>query len=530
MKSQIVISGALHPSIIERFEANPSFKITYIPDCSRSELEEKIKNAHVLVSRSETNVDKELIDVATNLKVIARAAVGVGNIDIEYATNRGILVLNCPGKNTNSAAELTMGLLICMMRNIPQAHQHLKTGGWDRHMFSGNELRHKKIGLVGLGNVGHRVAKFCRGFDMELYGYDPYISPLQFEKNHVQRVESLAELAETVDVLTVHVPLNKETRGMVNQSILQRMQPGSFVINAARGGVISENDLLAALNHGNIVGAGIDTWENEPKPLAELLNHPKVWVTPHIGATTVEAQLAIGESVLDQVENALGGGVVDHPVNLPNVGIIDNQQLKSYAVLAEKLGSILGQIIDFNPVKFDISYRGNIADNENKLVRLGFLKGYASQVVDGLVSFVNVEKHVEKMGIRVEEIDDSQFDHYKSAIKILVTGPQDKKITLGGVVFDDNYLRLTLLNDFYFELEPDGEILVIQNYDRPGVIGDVGQFLANNKINIDSFTLSRNKKGGEAMALVRVDSSIPTAKLDELSQIKNLISVKQISL
>jgi D-3-phosphoglycerate dehydrogenase len=526
----VLITGALHEDALAAFRATPSLMIRYHPDCSRQQLLELVPSAQVLVTRSETDVDAEVIELAKNLNVIARAAVGVGNIDIPLATTKGILVINCPGKNTNSAAELTFGMLLGMMRNLPQAHATVKGGGWDRHRFTGRELRGKRIGIVGLGNVGHRVAKFARGFDMEVFAYDPYIAPEVFERNGARPAASLQELATQVDVLTVHVPLNKETKGMVTGAVLDLMPRGSWVVNAARGGVIHERDLVGRLSSGQIAGAAIDTWESEPKPLPALVEHPRVWAAPHIGASTVEAQLAIGATIVEQVKKALAGGVVDYPVNLPQVAVIDNPLLKAYAVLAEKLGALVGQIIDFNPAKVEVSYRGNLAGLDHALVRLSWMKGYASQVVDDFVSFVNVESHVDRLGIRIVETEDPDFQSYKSAIKVRVHGPQGKLLTVGGIVFDASHIRISLINDFYFELEPSGTLIMVENDDRPGVIGDVGHYFAKNGINIDSFELSRNRKGGKAMALIKIDGDVESVDVTPMLSIKNVTAVRKASL
>jgi D-3-phosphoglycerate dehydrogenase len=521
----VLISGHLHENAISGFKANTNFRVTYKPDCSRDELLKHLPTCHVLVTRSETDVDRQVIECAPELKVIARAAVGVGNIDIDFATEKGILVINCPGKNTNSAAELSIALMLSMFRNIPQAHQTMKGGGWDRHRFSGRELRGKRLGIVGLGNVGHRVAKFARGFDMEVFAFDPYIAPQVFERNSVHPCSDLKQMLAQTDILSVHVPLNKETKNMITGAMLDAMPKGSFVVNAARGGVIVESDLVTRLNSGHISGAGIDTWEQEPKPRPELLNHPNVWCTPHIGASTLEAQIAIGETILQQVEKAVEGGVVDYPVNLPNIAVMDSPLVKSFGVLAEKLGSLIGQIIDFNPASMSISYRGDLASFDHSIIRLGLMKGYAAQVVDGYVSFVNASQHFDKMGINISEVQDPEFQSYKSAIKIRVTGPEGKSLAVGGIVFDDRYPRISLLNDFYFEVEPSGELLLIENDDRPGVVGDVGHFLATNHINIDSFSLSRNRKGGRAMAIIRTDAPVTVELVAKLKKIKNIINV-----
>ncbi len=531
MKHNILITGTLHPIAIEKFKNNLSVELNYRPECPREEIFQEIKNAHVLISRSETDIDQKLIDAGPQLKLIARGAVGVGNIDIDYATEKGILIVNCPGKNTNSAAELTMGLLLSMMRKIPHAQETMKKGGWDRHRFTGFELRGKKIGIVGLGNVGHRVAKFALGFDMEVFAYDPYIAPEVFRRHGAIQCESLFDIAKKVDILTLHIPLNKETKNMITKEILYAMPSGSYLLNAARGGLVSEEIILEALSEGQLSAVGIDTFEKEPKPNPNLISHPNVYCTPHIGASTVEAQILIGQTVYEQVMKSLEGQVVDYPINLPEIGVIQNIFVKSYAVLAEKLGSMLGQLLEFNPTKMMIQYRGSLSKEEHHLIRLSLLKGYAGHVLNEYVLFVNVNSHIEKMGIKIEEKEDPSFQSYRSAIKISVAGQTpEEKLMLGGVVFDETNIRLSLINDFYFEVEPMGHMLIVENHDRPGVIGDLGNFLAKKNVNIDTFHLSRNKKGGKAMALIRIDSPLDGKELPQLQNLKNIIRVKLLSI
>jgi D-3-phosphoglycerate dehydrogenase len=530
MRTKVLITGQLHNVALEGFKQIEGLEIVYKPDVVFEELVPDLANTHVLVSRSETNVDRRLIDASPQLKVIARAAVGVGNIDLEYATERGILVLNTPGKNTNSAAELTLGLMLAMLRKIPEAQNKVKSGGWDRHHFSGYELRGKKVGIIGLGNVGHRVARFCRALECEVYAYDPYISPNVFSNHGATPINSLQELAEIVDILTLHVPKNKETTCMIDRAALQALGPRGYFVNAARGGVVDEKDLLWALDNNIIAGAAIDTFEKEPGPWMDLVKHPNVYCTPHIGASTEEAQIAIGQTIVEQVRKALEGGVVDYHVNLPQVGVIDKPILKAYSTLAEKLGSIVGQVLDFNPKTVQLQYRGDIAELDNSIIRLSWMKGFASKVVDDYVSFVNVNKHIERLGIEISESTDPSFTSYNSALKIIVRGAQGQQMTVGGVVFEGRHIRLTLFNDFHFEVEPTGYLLLIENHDRPGVIGDVGHELARSNINISSFNLSRNKKGGRAMAIVSVDSQIPQAELKQLKELPNVVSAKALFL
>lgn len=531
VSTRILITGALCQQAIDELSNCRDYIVVYRPDCEREDLlNDLIEDAQVLVTRSETTVDKVLLDKARHLKLIARAAVGVGNIDLDYATEKGVLVVNTPGKNTNSAAELTFGLLLAMMRNIPQAHFHLKNGGWDRHNFNGIELKDKKIGIVGLGNVGHRVAKFAHGFDMEVYGYDPYIASQLFARYQVKRCSTLDEMLEKVDILTVHVPLNRETKGMIGQKELSKLSRGSFVVNAARGGIICEQALCKALNDGQLNGAAIDTWENEPKPIPELINHPKVWVSPHIGASTEEAQRAIGASIVEQIHKALSGGVVDHPVNLPQIGVIDNPLVRPYTVLAEKLGSLAAQLIKFSPIEVEISFRGDLAGIEPGLIKLGLQKGFAARAVDSYVSYVNAAAHFEKLGLICRETHDPEFQSYRSALKTTFRGDKGEELILGGIVFDQRYIRISLLDHFYFEVEPTGRFLLVRNNDKPGVIGDVGHMLAGEQINIDSFDLSRKKQGGQALALIKVDQAISSELCLRIASLPNVISAEAIEL
>lgn len=529
-QTNVLITGALHDSALALFRTRKHLSVSYHPDCDRATLLKLVSESQVLVTRSETDVDRAVLDAANNLKVIARAAVGVGNIDIPYATDKGILVINCPGKNTNSAAELTMGLMLSMFRKIPDAHRKVKSGGWDRHSFTGRELRGKRLGIVGLGNVGHRVAKFARGFDMGVGAYDPYLAPQIFEQHGVKRFSSLLELAQNVDVLTFHVPLNKETRGMATKDILGAMPKGSWILNVARGGVYREEDVLELLDGGHLAGLGVDTFESEPKPYPKLVAHPNVWCTPHIGASTEEAQIAIGETIFDQVVKAIDGGVVDYPVNLPQVGVIQDARVKSYAVLAEKLGSLSGQIANFNVSAAEISYRGDLAGVDPALIRLSFLKGYLSHIVNDYVSFVNAEKHALKLGLKVLDRPDPQFHSYRSALKITLSGSDGRSLRVGGLVFDDQIIRLSLVNDFYFEADPSGHILLVENDDKPGVIGDLGHFLGVKNVNIATFELSRNRKGGRAMAVIRTDQEVQSSDQQEMRRIRNIISVHRVFL
>lgn len=525
---RVLITGKLAQVAFDLFAQQPEIEITYKPDLPYEQILEMIEGFDCLVSRSETPVTRELIDRGSHLSVIARAAVGVGNIDIDYATEKGILVLNTPGMNTNSAAELTMGLLLATMRKIVPAHLNMQKLGWDRHRYSGYELRHKTIGIIGLGNVGHRVAKFARGFDMKVLAYDPYIADRVFEQHGARKV-TLDELCREADVITVHVPKNKETTGMVGPAQLALTKPGVVLLNAARGGIIQEAALLEALKSGRVRGAGVDTWDVEPpkaNPFAELAN---VTMTPHIGASTEEAQVAIGRTVAEQTIKALSGEVVDYPVNMPQMRILEGSPAKRYTALAEKLGHFANQYADFTPSSMELLHRGGLDENDVGLIRLAFCKGFLSHASDELVTYVNAEKKAAQQGIQISTGVDPLSDQYESSVRFVLSAP-GKRLQLAGVVYGAGHMRITLVNDFVFEMEPRGTLLVTTNKDRPGMIGYIGTVLGNHQVNIDVFELARNRQGGEAMALIRVDEGAPDSVLSALMEHPGMTSARRIQL
>ncbi|MDD9950854.1 MAG: phosphoglycerate dehydrogenase [Zetaproteobacteria bacterium] len=530
MSESILITGKLHDVAIEMFQRKFGSRVRYLPDCTAEQLREEVRAAVVLVTRSETEIDTTLLDVAPQLKVIARACVGVAGIDLEAATRRGILVLNTPGKNTNSAAELTFALLLAVMRHIPAAHSHVQQRQWQRHLYTGRELRGKKIGIVGLGNVGHRMALFCRGFEMEVFAYDPYVSARRFERYEVTPVAQLEALAASCDILTVHVPLNEETRGMVSHTILQKLPRGAVVLNAARGGVVDEQALVQLLNEQHLSAAGIDTWFQEPDLNRALSEHPAVVATPHIGASTEEAQYAIGVTVFEQVCKALEDKVVDFPVNMPNVSVIENPGMSMYASLAEKLARFAAQLAHPNPQRIRLIFQGDLGEQDCGLLELAWKKGYLTSSREGFVSFVNVEQKFTETGIEWQVKHSPSSGFYRSGISCEIRTESGEVHMLSGTVFDSRLERLTRLDQFRIEVELAGELVVVQNRDLPGVIGEIGILMAKYGINIDSFDLSRRKENDVALGIVRVDEPLSAAALQQLSALPNIEWVKCVSL
>ena len=522
----ILITGALHPLAQELLQAANDVRVSYRPDLPYEEVLALMGDVHALITRSETKVTAEMIDRAPQLKVIARAAVGIGNIDVEHATERGILVINTPGKNTNSAAELTMGLLLATMRKVVPAHLRMQANGWERHRFTGRELAGKTLGIIGLGNVGARVARFARAFDMRLLGLDPYVADEHFESLHLRKVDLPTLLAES-DVVTVHTPLSAETRNLIGAEHFALMKPGVVVLNVARGGLIDEAALLEHLHSGHVAAAGIDTWNEEPSRDNPFRGMEQVVMTPHIGASTVEAQERVAASIAEQTLLALRDEVVDFPVNMPRLRVLTDPRTKYYTVLAEKLGSFAQQSLDFNPSHIEVWYRGQLTSDEGLMLRRAFLKGFLKNTANESITFVNAEKKATERQIQISDAEDPAFSEYASAVSFIITNAEHQ-FSVGGVVLGENNYRLSHVNDFAFEVIPDGNLLYIINNDRPGVIGEVGMTLARHSVNISQFELSRNMPGGQAMSLIRTDSPVDNAVLAELRSIRNMVAVRRI--
>ena len=524
---KILITGSIHEIGLELLRREKDIEIRYAPELPYEEILKIIADFHCILTRSETEIPRELIDSAPNLKVIARAAVGIGNIDVDYATEKGILVINTPGINTTSAAELAIGLLLSAMRKIVPAHSHMSELKWDRHAFTGTELLGKSIGIIGLGNVGHRVARYAKAFEMEVLAYDPYVSDEVFDRHHAKKC-TLDELLTSADVISMHVPKNEETTGMIGAAEFSLMKSGAVILNTARGGVIQEKALLEALKSGKVAAAGIDTWEVEPPTENPFRDFPQVVMSPHVGASTKEAQQRIAESVATQIPRALRGEVVDYPVNMPSVQVLSSSPVSSYTSLAEKLGLFSSQYVEFTPTHLAITYRGKLAKHDATLLRLCFLKGLLQSRQD-YVSYVNADQQAENVGLHVEEHEDPGFTDYESALmcKLSASGRQ---FVIGGVVFSGPHPRITLINGFICEFEAEGTILATTNQDRPGMVGVLGTCLGKNGINIDQFQLARNTRGGEALSLIRVDDDLPLKVLKEIRNQEGITSACKIVL
>lgn len=498
----------------------------------REELLAVIPEYDAIIVRSETKINEELYERARRLKVVGRAGNGVDNIEMEGATKRGIIVVNTPDANSISAAEHTIGLLIASCRNIPAADNYLKNlqaGPWDRSPFKGVELHGKTIGIVGLGRIGSLVATRLQSFGMRVIAYDPYITDERFKKLGVEKKETLQDLITEADFITVHTPKTEETTGMIGAEQLKMAKPGVRLVNCARGGIIDEEALAKALQEGVVGGAGIDVLLGEPHPDSPLLHCCHTVVTPHLGADTVEAQDNVGVTIAREVINALRGEMVPNAVNLPALQRQELEVVLPYLTLGEVLGKLYHQL-EKDPVeKVEIIYKGEVSKVETSIVTLAVLKGLFEPVLKERVNYVNARLLAESRGIVVSETKAGEVGSYVSLIQVKVLA-KDKAYTFAGSVFGKGGVRIVEVCGFEFEIAPSPYMLVVENIDRPGMIGQIGTLLGASNVNIATMQVSRNVREQQMMMLLTVDSEVSKEVLGLMRNIEGVYSARIVKL
>jgi D-3-phosphoglycerate dehydrogenase len=482
---------------------------------AESVLEEIIDRYDAIVVRSATKVTADLIDRAVNLKVIGRAGVGVDNVDVEAATRRGIVVANAPESTVVSAAEHTIGLLVALARNIPQAHAALKQGRWERKKYGGIELSGKRLGVLGFGRIGQQVARRAAGLGMRVSAYDPYVAHERFRELGVERVEAPEDVYDVADFITLHLPSNVETRGSLNAAAFARMRDGVRLVNAARGALIDEAALLDALQSGKVAGAALDVFSAEPYsgPLLELDN---VVVTPHLAASTDEAQDRAGIIIAEQVVAALEGGLVTNAVNIPVIGSEDLEVLGPYVPLAAKLGRLAMELAGGKADEIVVTAFGGLADYDTRLVTLAALNGAFEGRADRPVNYVNAPLIARERGIEVREERSQSARDYTNLLRVGIrTG--DELIRVAGTTIGSEH-RQWLVSALGFELDLElAPLLVLFRYDDvPGVIGRVGTLFGDADVNIANMTVSRSRRGGKALMVLSVDSPPPPELVDKI--------------
>ncbi|MEL7156839.1 MAG: phosphoglycerate dehydrogenase [Actinomycetota bacterium] len=491
---------------------------------SPEELESAIVGAHALVIRSATTVTEELLAAADELIVVGRAGIGLDNVDIDAATKRGVMVVNAPQSNIVSAAEQTMALILAQARNVAQADAALKAGRWERAQWTGMELHGKTLGVIGLGRIGKLVAERARAFDMQLVGYDPYVSEDRAREIGVELLE-LDELAARADVVTVHVARTPETIGLIGEEFLANAKEGIRIVNVARGGIVDEAALNAALESGRAGGAALDVFDDEPCTDSPLFAHPNVVVTPHLGASTTEAQERAGVTIVEQVGLALAGDFVPFAVNIDAAEVAGI--MEPYLSLAEQLGSLLGAMgREAVGQQVRINFEGEIGGFDNQLVTLAAIKGLMSQLVDGPVSFVNARPLLAEQGINVEVAATTQSHDFVNRIEIEGEG-HSLAATLFGL---RDEARIISIDRHTIDVPPSDHMLIVRNDDRPGVIGLVGTILGEAQVNIDNMDVGRDETGGSAMMVIDVGRPVPADAVERLRSADGVLSVDVIDI
>ena len=499
---------------------------------SRDELIAALKDFEGLIVRSETKVTSEILEGAASLKVIGRAGVGVDNIDVPAATMRGVVVMNAPDGNTITTAEHTIALLISLARSIPQANSSLKSGRWERKKFIGVELQGKTLGIVGLGRIGRVVASRARAMGMTIVAYDPFIAQEQARDLEIE-LAPLDEVYSRADFLTVHTPLTAETRGMINGEVFKKMKTGARIINCARGGLVDESALAEAIKNGTIAGAALDVFSQEPPPADHpLLGLDQVIVTPHLGASTTEAQEGVALTVAEQMRDYLLTGALRGAVNVPTVGSKELSLMQPYILLAERLGRFQAQLVDKPVSEVRIEFAGEIVDVDAAPVTRAFLSGLLRDV-SARVNVVNAFLIAEERGIKVTTTYVRATGDATPAIRTCIHAGESKQIlagTLFGYGSQTREGRITEIDGFHLEAVPHGHMLVTRNRDVPGVIGSVGTILGQGGVNISRFHLGRRERGGEAIAVIEVDAPPTKETLQALRTLDQVISANLIEL
>jgi D-3-phosphoglycerate dehydrogenase len=524
---RVLVSDSLAPQGLEILANARGIEVDYAPDLPPDALLERIREADGLVIRSGTKVTRDVLEAATRLRVVGRAGIGVDNVDLPAATERGVVVVNTPSGNNVTTAEHAIALLVSLARHIPQATASMKAGKWEKTAFTGMELSNRTLGVIGLGNIGRVVAQKAQGLGMRVIAFDPHLPDDIAAKLDVDLVDFETLLARS-DAITVHVPKTKDTAGLLGAAAFAKCRRGLLVVNAARGGIVDEKALLAALESGQVGGAGLDVFEQEPPSKDHpLVNHPKVICTPHLGASTEQAQLNVAIQVAEQVRDFLLEGVVRNGVNVPSVSPEILAQLRPYLLLGEKLGRFQGQLCPGKIEEIEIEYAGGVADLRVAPITIAVLKGLLETVTDR-VNMVNAPVVARDHGIKVIESKASRSDDYASTVTTRVRGCVDRLIA--GAVFHGTQPRIVRIDDFILEAIPEGHTLLLHNNDRPGVVGAVGTILGEAGCNISRMQLALQRERNEAAMLVNVDGAPSDAVMEQLRTLPHVISCQLVEL
>jgi D-3-phosphoglycerate dehydrogenase len=529
---KVLVAELMEDDAIARLSAECEVDVKY--RLSKEELLAIIPEYHGIIVRSETLIDKDFLDAATNMKVGGRAGSGLDNIDVPYATQKGVIVCNTPESNVMSAAEHTLGLMLASTRNIVWADRFIKSGQWGRMQFEGSELNGKTLGIIGLGRIGGLVSQRARGFQMRVIAYDPYIADSRFEKLNVEKV-SFEQLIGESDYISIHTPRTKETDNMVGDEQIAMMKKGVRLVNAARGGLFNEDALYRGLSTGHIASVAIDTWTEEPQKSHPLYDFDTVVGTPHLGASTFEASERVGQEVVAEVIAGLRGDIVRNAVNIPALSEEAFAKLQTFIRLAEQMG-ILYRQIRRNPVKcLEIVFAGRDIDEpgDAKILSLVALRGIlAASMSPGSVNFVNAGLLAEQMGIDVKETISRESGDYRNLISLIATEGDGTKFTVAGTVLEHRHPRIVQIGDFPITFVPEGRLIYAPHRNVPGVIGQVTTIMGEYDVNISRMVTASgaNDSSQDSIMILGIDNDVPAEALERCKQIAEVDDMKVIDL
>jgi len=518
---KVLISDKMSPKAAEVFKAS-GIDVDVKPGMTPEELAACIGEYDGLAIRSATKVTKTILDAATNLKVVGRAGIGVDNVDIPNASANGVVVMNTPFGNSVTTAEHAIAMMFAIAREIPQASESTHAGKWEKSRFMGKEVTGKTLGLIGCGNIGSIVADRAQGLKMQVIAFDPFLSEERAQDINVEKVE-LEELLSRADFITLHTPLNDATRGILGEDNLRKTKKGVYIINCARGGLIDEAALNTMLNEGHVAGAALDVFAEEPAKSNVLFGNDKIICTPHLGASTSEAQENVAVQVAEQLSEYLLKGTVTNALNLPSVSAEEATKLKPYLQLAEELGSFAGQLTETGLQNVTIEYEGLVTKLNTKPISAVLLKGLLSPMVDG-INMINAPIVAKDRNINISEVRHDRAPDYQTRISLTVKTDRQTRVVRGSL-FGGKHPRIVEVNGIPLEAAMGESVLYVNNEDKPGFVGQLGNLLGDAGINIANFHLGRNDSQDDAIALVETDKS---ANDDVLKSISELTSVKQV--
>ncbi|AGK99640.1 phosphoglycerate dehydrogenase [Desulfoscipio gibsoniae] len=513
---------------LEPLYNKPDIEVVIGSKMTEDELIAVIGEYDAMIVRSATKVTPRVLENAPKLKVVGRAGVGVDNIDLEASTQHGVLVVNAPDGNTIAAAEHTMAMMLALARNIPQAVAKMKNGVWDKKAFLGVELRGKTLGVIGLGRIGSAVARRAQAMEMDIVAYDPYISEEKAESMGI-KLATLEELLPVADFITVHMPKTKETYHMLDDKAFAAMKDGVRVINCARGGIVDEEALYKYMQYGKVAGAALDVFEKEPNTDSPLLEMNSFIATPHLGASTAEAQINVAVDVAEEIVEALQGKVVRNTVNIPSVKPEVMSKIKPYLKLAEKLGKFQAQLVEGRVNKMEVVYNGDLAGEDVKPITTALVKGFLDPILQESVNFINAPLLAKNRGISVVQTVNGRADGYASLITLKVISDKGEK-SLSGTLFQENEPRIVMVDGYRVDAVPEGNMLYVPHMDKPRIIGPVGMLIGEHQINIAGMQVGRKEIGGKAVMMLSVDAPVPEETLKAIAEIDGVLDVKFVSL